>query len=610
MVDGGGAPVAPGASDFSGPVLGRKFVRFCEHLRIDSKELGLVPLRLWGTQRHVVNEINAGLEDDVHHFVVLKGRQQGITTIMLAVDLFWLMRHPGVQGSLVSDTDENRDQFRAILTDYHKHLPGAFKRPLRAHNRNLMAFESRSRLFYQVAGTRRKGGLGRGKGLVFMHGTETSSWADQEGLMSLRASFAEKNRRRLFVFESTARGYNMFHDMWIEAKKSHERGGSQRAIFAGWWLKEINRIPKGETLYNIYWDGRPTSEELEWMDAVRRLYGREIDDEQLAWWRWQREEEIGDETALLQEHPPTEMHGFQLSGSTFFSAAALSRAAQGARGKRYKSYRFVTGAHFHEMELHETTEPNAELKVWREVEPGATYVIGADPAYGSSDWKDRYCLSVWRAYADGMEQVAEYCTPDCSTYAFAWIIAYLAGYYRNAMVMLEITGPGTMVFQELQRLQQMANGVADRKVRAGIFDLLGNMRHYLYHRPDSMGAQFAYHWKSSQETKSWMMNAQRDALSRGQLDCSSLDYLEEAKTVEMSDGFIGAPGRKKDDRVIAAGLAVKAWYDTLLPELMARQVTRNKVEAERREGGTIHPTQHVIAEHLQRILGQRRDTAA
>ena len=62
--------------------------------------------------------------------------------------------------------------------------------------------------------------LGQGKAITYLHGTETASWGNEEGLASLIASLAEKNSERLYMFESTAQGFNMFHDMYKVAKRA------------------------------------------------------------------------------------------------------------------------------------------------------------------------------------------------------------------------------------------------------------------------------------------------------------------------------------------------------------------------------------------------------
>ena len=51
------------------------------------------------------------------------------------------------------------------------------------------------------------------------------------------------------------------------------------------------------------------------------------------------------------------------------------------------------------------------------------------------------------------------------------------------------------------------------------------------------------------------------------------------KKVQREDGQIEAPGRGKDDRVIAGGLAVIAWKDFFQLRLAALGVTRSKKNA-------------------------------
>ena len=138
----------------------QQFYNFCRQLKIETKELGLQKMdKLLGTQTYVMEEIAKGLEDDCHFYVILKGRQLGITTISLALDLYWHFINPGLQGTLTTDTEENRDMFRSTLAMYMDGLPKEYKIPLLAHNRNQLSLKNRSRLFYQVEGLRAKGSL-------------------------------------------------------------------------------------------------------------------------------------------------------------------------------------------------------------------------------------------------------------------------------------------------------------------------------------------------------------------------------------------------------------------------------------------------------------------
>ena len=73
-----------------------QFYKFCSELKIETKEQGLKKLdTLLGTQTFAMNEIAKGLEDDIHFFVILKGRQLGVTTISLALDLYQHFVHSG-----------------------------------------------------------------------------------------------------------------------------------------------------------------------------------------------------------------------------------------------------------------------------------------------------------------------------------------------------------------------------------------------------------------------------------------------------------------------------------------------------------------------------------
>ena len=507
----------------------RKFERFCRELTVETKERGLQKLgtQLLGTQKYLMQEIGKGLEEGKHFFVVLKGRQLGITTISLALDLYWHFIHPGFQGTLTTDTEENRDQFRTTLAMYIEGLPTEYKIPLVSHNRNQMVLKNRSRLFYQVAGIRAKGSLGRGKAITFLHGTETSSWGDEEGLASLLASLAETNPARLYLFESTARGFNMFHDMYVTAKRAR----TQHAIFCGWWRNELYAIDAESDIYKVYWDGKLSPEEKEWVKDIKKQYGVEINTRQIAWWRWKLSEGIKDEALMYQEFPPTEDYAFIMTGSSYFSASRCTDAMKAAKKNVPDFYRVSMGAMFHDTELIKSTERLATMLVWEEPKSNGYYVIGADPAYGSSDWADRFCIQVYRVYADGLDQVAEYATSELNTYQFAWMICYLAGAYRNSTLNLEINGPGQAVLNELKNLRRQAFHLTEQ-YGTGLANVLSNMQHYLWRRNDSLGGVTnSMGWQTTAATKERMMSYFKDYFERGLMHVYSQPLLEEMKAI-------------------------------------------------------------------------------
>jgi hypothetical protein len=547
----------------------KQFYAFCSQLKIETKEQGLRNMdTLLGTQTYVMEEIAKGLENDIHFFVILKGRQLGITTVSLALDLYWQFTHPGWQGTLVSDTEENRDMFRSTLAMYMDGLPKEYKIPLVAHNRNQLVLQNRSRVFYQIAGNKSR--LGQGKAITYLHGTETASWGNEEGLASLIASLAENNPERLYLFESTAQGFNMFHDMYVTAK----RAKTQRAIFCGWWRNQFYSIDPDSEIYKVYWDGKLTTEEKEWTRDIKKLYDVEINSRQMAWWRWKLYEGIKDDALMYQEFPPTEDYAFVMTGTSYFSNARCTDAAKISKKLNYESYRYSMGANFQDTEVLKSTERLGVLKVWEEPVDTAYYVIGADPAYGSSDWADRFCIQVFRAYADGLEQVAEFATSELNTYQFAWVIAHLAGAYKNSTLNLEVNGPGQAVINELRNLKRQAASMGGA-IGADLMNVYGSMQNYIWRRNDTLGGMSnSIGWLTTSATKERMLSYMKDYFERGMMDIFSMELIEEMKTIVRDGGSIQATGRNKDDRVIAAALAVAAFAEQVQPRLIAQKVTR------------------------------------
>jgi len=211
-------------------------------------------------------------------------------------------------------------------------------------------------------------------------------------------------------------------------------------------------------------------------------------------------------------------------------------------------------------------------------------VAGVDPAYGRSDLKDRHCIEVYRCFADALVQVAEYATDVPETYQVAWVLAHLAGSYKNVWINLEINGPGPAVMRELQHLRQLmdAGYLREQAAERQLDDVFSATRWYLYHRPDSIGAGYAYGWKTTMDNKILILNQMRDAYSLRHLRIRSVPLLQEMETVIQDGSAIEASGRNKDDRVFATALAHKAYIDWIRPNMIANNLTyESVVRAER-----------------------------
>ena len=172
-------------------------------VEIDTKEGGRCHVEPWPSQRMVLDTITNGINEGVHEFVVLKARQVAITTVCSVVELFWALANPGTQGCIVADRTDNLERLRRIFATLLETLPREWRGPehrIVTNNRTGLVFANRSTIDLLAAGTNPD--LGASRALNLMHATECAQWKSLAGVESLRASLAQKNPNRLYVWES------------------------------------------------------------------------------------------------------------------------------------------------------------------------------------------------------------------------------------------------------------------------------------------------------------------------------------------------------------------------------------------------------------------------
>ena len=583
----------------------KRFLQFIKKLKVQSKDFGLIKFRLLGSQQYVLDEICRGVADGVTTFYILKNRQAGISTFLLALDLFWAFEHKGLLGVFITHEEASRDDFRSAIEVFFAETPKDFKINYVRHNRNLLILKNGSKFRYLIAGTSsgRKGGLGRSGSANYVHSTETAFYGNEDDLNEFRSQTSSLYPHRLQIYESTANGFNHYEEAYDLAKKDP----TKRAIFVGWWRDERNALALDHPFFGKFMpDGLQTALlpiERKRIREVREAYGAEISLQQIAWYRWHLEsEKNGDQSLMDQEMPWTDADAFQATGSQFFTSESLTTCIREAKQRPFKAYRYKLTHHFEETTLQQVRDPRASLKVWEEASKFGYYVLGADPAYGSSDEADRSCCSMWRCYADCMVQAAEFASNDPSTYQFAWVLAHLGGYYGRTycMPILEITGPGTAVFDELNKVRKltMEAKAADADL-AHIRNILGNMRDFMYRRIDTLGGGLVYQWRTTEDLKRRMMHGFKNGIELGRAVPRSLALLEEMRRIVNDDGHIGGEGRSKDDRVVAGALAYQAWQMWVQPKMQALNLTRARAAEIDERGGT-EPVDRLIVNYLRR----------
>lgn len=541
-------------------------------------------IKLWGSQRRLLEKMAEGMDQGIRTFVCLKSRQLGITTIMLIIDVAWLAMHPGIMGALVVHNGGAKEKMRQQLQDIVASFPANFFGSRFAikkgrNNRDFMEFSNGSRIDFIVAGEKdsEKETFGDGSGYALVHLTEVALYASVKALASFEQTFSSNHPNRLIVYESRAAGFNHWKDMWVDAGRDHH---TKKRIFIGWWAREDQIIRQDDRRFPAYGMTPPNGEEAHLMNSVWHLYGHRITPEQLAWYRHRASDDKMTTEIMHAQQPWDEAQAFVAGGYSFFSAKQITDALGDMHANpefyTYRAFRYIVGNDFFSTYVEEidgTSPPEQrKLRVWEFPVKGGKYAIGFDPAFGRNDNKDRHSISVWRCYADCMVQVAEFADNECITSHAAWVMCHLAGSYEDCVINLELTGgPGQLVMQELDHVRALLADemYAPKGQERKIEEFLSSARWYLYHRPDSMGAGYMYNTQTSASTKLPMMESFRAEHRGGNLLIRSDPLLREMMDVRQEGIRVEAPGGSKDDRVVAAALANMAWKRWLQPQLLA-----------------------------------------
>jgi hypothetical protein len=429
------------------------FKQFAKDVRISSKEESSeddygIPLVMWGSQERFLEFIGNGLDDGIHQFFWLKGRQQGSTTICLLIDTFWAAFHRNLFGALITDNEDNRERNRSIITRYVKSFPEGYFGDdfyITKNNRNFIEFSNGSRFDLKIAGTKQKSiAWAEGAGYVMAHATEVGKYGDGDGIESFMEAMPQHNPNRLLICESTANRMNHWYDMWRGADNDPY---TKRSGFCGWWGVETNVIQKSDPRWLKYGGYSAAGEEREKVAAVAQLYNHKVTPEQLAWIRWRRDTSTDAEGIIAQNQPWTAQDAFISSGYSFFMTRNVVKEIQRLfdlppvsvqdGGNGYQAYVYDLSNRFFDMKIRPLMDDDGdvapELKVWEEPVAAGRYVIGFDPAWGRTDHGDFSAISVWRCFSDKLVQVAEYCTKSVELKQVCWVLAHLAGSYDDCL---------------------------------------------------------------------------------------------------------------------------------------------------------------------------------
>lgn len=280
-----------------------------------------MPFFLNDVQREFINTLNKAKEDfnkglitDIS-LLILKGRQQGFTTVVTAYQLACSVLNKNFQGFTLADKSDNSETiFQNKAKFPYNQLPKILQPTEKFNNRKQFLFEKLNSSWAVDTATK---DVGRSRTINFFHGSECAFWKD--GISPIQAGLAEAfTKNCVKIYESTANGFNDYRTMW--------KSGTHINCFYEWWKTKEYRInipteqEKDEFINNIDSKNDWIWERLRWLRDIIKLKLEQL------YWYYKKYEGYIDKRLIKQEYPCSADEAFLLSGvNAFDTEKILSR---------------------------------------------------------------------------------------------------------------------------------------------------------------------------------------------------------------------------------------------------------------------------------------------
>lgn len=396
-------------------------------LKIRTKAAQVVPFNLNEAQKRLEEVIEEQMRTTgMVRVAILKARQQGLSTFVGGWLYFRVSQAQAKKAIVVTHKADSTNALFNMTKRFHEHVPAILKPSTSYSSKKELVFDKLDSS-YMVA-TAGGEGIARGETITHAHLSELAFWKDstaQENLNGLLQSIPDAPDTAIFV-ESTANGVTgPFYDLW-QGAVAGENG--YYPLFIPWFIDPDYRKTAPEGFER-------TPEE----DTLAETYG--LDNDQLYWRRTKIAQNGAD--LFKQEYPATPDEAFLTTGRPVFDPVQLTNRKAQLEGP---SYRMA-------LELEKwRRHPVGELSVYREIDPGGTYYIGADVAMGLKggdysvaqvlDEKKRQ-VAVWRGHVH----------PDY----FAEVLNFLGKAYNNARIAVESNNHGLLTVNMLYKFWHYPN---------------------------------------------------------------------------------------------------------------------------------------------------------
>lgn len=285
----------------SSEVIARPYLLIEVAFYIVDKERKTVPFFLNDVQKDFIAQLET--KGTSKPFFVLKGRQQGFTSLITAIQLSFSIVRKNFAGFTMADRADNT---AAIFNDkarvVYERLPEELKPSEKFNSRNELFFDKLNSSWRIATATEQ---VGRSRTLNFVHYSEVAFY--ECDLSAIQAGIGEAiTADAIVVYETTANGFNQAKDLWDS--------GACHNLFYGWWRTKEYRIKDLS-----YLDTKDS-----WlMERKKLLESMGLDKEQIAWY-CKKYDSYLDKNTIKQEYPITPTEAFVSSGECVFDKESIN----------------------------------------------------------------------------------------------------------------------------------------------------------------------------------------------------------------------------------------------------------------------------------------------
>lgn len=398
------------------------------------------------TLKQTIEDFNTGKRTDIS-LLVLKGRQQGFTSLITAYQLACILTHKNFEGFTVADESDNAETIFENKAKYpYSQLPDVLKPTEKYNNRRQIQFEKLNSSWSVEVATKQ---LGRSRTINFLHASEGAFW--RYGIATTQASLGEAlTKNCIKIYESTANGLNDYETMW--------KSGNHVNCFYEWWKTEEYSLNFESDVIKQTFEAE-IKHSKEWIfERIRWLIKRNVNLNQ-CYWYYKKYLNYIDKDLIKQEYPCFPEEAFLMSGRPVFDVEKVQNKIIELQ-EHYKLNPYKEGYFSFEWHDEKTRDYIKDdtikfvedkqrpfVRLYKESIKGYPYVIGGDT---KGEGKDFFAGTVLDNTTGKRVATVHMQVSDSKPYT--WQMYCLGRYFNTALISIEINF-NTAPIEELQRLK-------------------------------------------------------------------------------------------------------------------------------------------------------------